>query len=401
MSPARWSTRAAGVEALPLRTHHTQHENRMSQTNDPIDVPIDESEAWRAVADWYRAYFIGIVLSTVARRSSARAAELVYHLFSHQRTERFLPGLRKLGIDQLPHAVAAAQYHYLSNDIGGVPVQYMYESDRKAWIRYPVPRWAWTGTALCGIPTEVSRAMLAGWHAQNGVSLGNPRLGFVCTKQAADGQSGLEGYYYEYDRDLSPEERLRFARNEDAPDFDPAAAPRLPTTAWPQSRLAKAHRNYAMEYIRTALPVAVNLWGPQEAIDLLGLTGRLIGMQFYHETASRLGLNAPDPAHAAGRSADTSAAAFGDFMSRLINAQGDSCEVQRNGDQVRVFQKGWTLMDDLAQPHPSIATAFNGLLEGALSAHNHRLTLHTSVHRNQGRFEFEWLIHTARSSQST
>ena len=373
----------------------------MTQPNGTSDAPIDESAAWRAVADWYRAYFTGIVLSTVARRSSARAAELVYHLFSHQRTERFLPGLRKLGIDQLPHAVAAAQYHYLSNDIGGVPVQYMYESDRKAWIRYPVPRWAWTGTALCGIPTEVSRAMLAGWHAQNGVSLGNPRLGFVCTKQAADGQSGLEGYYCEYDRDLSPEERLRFARNEDAPDFDPAAAPRLPTTTWPQSRLAKAHRNYAMEYIRTALPVAVNLWGPQEAIDLLGLTGRLVGMQFYHETASRLGLSAPDPTHAAGRDGDTGAAAFGDFMSRLISAQGDCCEVQRSGDQVRVFQKGWTLMDDLAQPHPGIATAFNGLLEGALAAHNHRLTLHTSVHRNQGRFEFEWLIRPALATQRT
>ena len=380
----------------------------MAQTSDPTHLPIDDSTAWRAVADWYRAYFTGIVLSTVARRSSARAAELVYHLFSHQRTERFLPGLRKLGIDQLPHAVAAAQYHYLSNDIGGVPVQYMYESDRKAWIRYPVPRWAWTGTALCGIPTEVSRAMLAGWHAQNGVSLGNPRLGFVCTKQAADGQSGLEGYYLEYDRDLAPDERLRFARNEDAPDFDAAAAPRLPTSTWPQSRLAKAHRNYAMEYIRTALPVAVNLWGPQEAIDLLGLTGRLIGMQFYHETASRLGSSGTeDPATAGGNRpvgsvshGDTSAEAFGDFMSRLILAQGDQCEVQRNGDHVQVFQKGWVLMDDLAQPHPSIATAFNGLLEGALAAHNHRLTLHTTVIRNHGRFEFEWRIHSGPSSYS-
>jgi hypothetical protein len=380
----------------------------MARTSDPTHLPIDDSTAWRAVADWYRAYFTGIVLSTVARRSSARAAELVYHLFSHQRTERFLPGLRKLGIDQLPHAVAAAQYHYLSNDIGGVPVQYIYESDRKAWIRYPVPRWAWTGTALCGIPTEVSRAMLAGWHAQNGVSLGNPRLGFVCTKQAADGQSGLEGYYLEYDRDLAPDERLRFARNEDAPDFDAAAAPRLPTSTWPQSRLAKAHRNYAMEYIRTALPVAVNLWGPQEAIDLLGLTGRLIGMQFYHETASRLGLSGTADPGTAGSNrpvgsvqhGDTSAEAFGDFMSRLILAQGDQCEVQRNGDHVQVFQKGWVLMDDLAQPHPSIATAFNGLLEGALAAHNHRLTLHTTVIRNHGRFEFEWRIRSGPSSYS-
>src|SRR3712207_8078819 len=142
----------------------------------------------------------------------------------------------KLGLEGLPHAVAAAQYHYLSNRIGGVSVEYVRESDRKAWIRYPPPRWLWHGTAVCAVPGEVSRAMLLGWHAQNGVSLGNPRLGFVCTKQAADGQPGLEGYYLEHDRDLAPEERLRFARHEDAPDFDPGAAPWVAASDWPGER---------------------------------------------------------------------------------------------------------------------------------------------------------------------
>ena len=55
------------------------------------------------------------------------------------------PGSKKLGLDHLPPAVAAAQYHYLSNWIGGVHVEYMYETDRKAWIRYPPPRWIWRG----------------------------------------------------------------------------------------------------------------------------------------------------------------------------------------------------------------------------------------------------------------
>ena len=36
----------------------------------------------------------------------------------------------------VPQAVAAAQYHYLSNLIGGVRVEYMPECDRKAWVRY-------------------------------------------------------------------------------------------------------------------------------------------------------------------------------------------------------------------------------------------------------------------------
>lgn len=81
-------------------------------------------------------------------------------IFCKQRRERFLPGLQKLGLDKLPSAVAAAQYHYLSNHIGGVSVEFMYESDRKAWIRYAAPRWLWSGTALCGVPPEVSRARL-------------------------------------------------------------------------------------------------------------------------------------------------------------------------------------------------------------------------------------------------
>ncbi|MDW3428521.1 hypothetical protein NQ306_25955, partial [Escherichia coli] len=86
----------------------------------------------------------------------ADAAEFVFRVFRRQQQERFLPGLKKLGLDGLPPAVAAARYHYLSNWIGGVHVEYMYETDRKAWIRYPPPRWIWKGTAICGVPGEVS-----------------------------------------------------------------------------------------------------------------------------------------------------------------------------------------------------------------------------------------------------
>ena len=338
--------------------------------------------SWRAIADWYHAYFTGILLSTITRRGTPRATELVEAIFSRQREERFVAGLKKLGLDKLPHAVAAAQYHYLSNHIGGVSVEYMYESDRKAWVRYPAPRWIWAGTAMCAIPTEVSRAMLAGWHAQNGMTLGNKRLGFVCTKMAVDGQPGLEGYYCEYDHDLAPHERLRFARNEDAPDFDPDKAPKLPITTWPPTRLAKAHRNYAMEYVRTTLPVALNLWGPDEAVPLLNLSAKLIGMQFYHQTAASLGLAPPDK----------SAASFAEFMKTLAAAQDDVCVVTPEADGVRVTQQGWTLMNDVAQADPCLMQAWNGLLEGALAAHNHRLRLGSSMTKTAMGFRFEWTL---------
>ncbi|MEO6957873.1 MAG: hypothetical protein ABI137_14105 [Antricoccus sp.] len=254
---------------------------------------IGEEQVWQATAALHHAYFTGMVLGAVARRSPSDAAEFLRTVFVRQREAKFLDGLTKLGLADLPDAVAAAQYHYLSNHIGGVHVQYIYESDRKAWIRYVPPRWAWEGTALCGVPGEVSAAMLEGWHAQNGVSLGNPRLGFVCTQQTAEGGDALEGYYYEYDHELAPQERLRFSRAERGPDFDPAAAPSLPTVTWPAKRLAKAQLNYALEYVRTALPTVLDLWGTEIGSNFIRLIGKLVGMQYYRDIASIAGIK-PD-----------------------------------------------------------------------------------------------------------
>ena len=66
---------------------------------------------WRSVAELYHAYFTGLILCVVTRRGTADAAEFVFRVFRRQQQERFLPGLEKLGLSQLPPAVAAAQYH--------------------------------------------------------------------------------------------------------------------------------------------------------------------------------------------------------------------------------------------------------------------------------------------------
>jgi hypothetical protein len=307
---------------------------------------------WRSVADLYHAYFTGLILTVVTRRGTADAIEFVFRVFRHQQQERFLPGLEKLGLSGLPPAVAAAQYHYLSNWIGGVSVEYMYESDRKAWIRYPPPRWIWRGTAICGVPGEVSRAMLRGWHANNGVSLGNPKLGFVCTKQTVDGQDGLEGYYYEYDHALDIDQRLVFARHLEAPMFDAKKAPALPISSWPKARLEKAYRNYAMEYVRTAAPVAVQLFGPEDAGYLLHLTGKLIGMQYFDEIARGF---------KAGRG---SAKEFDAFMFDLFEAQDDLAENGESHDVYEIIQRTWKLMADVPDYHPACAKVLEGLVEG-------------------------------------
>lgn len=338
------------------------------------------AHGYRAVATLHHAYLTGLILTTVSRRGGADAAELVFRTFRRQHLEKFLPGLAKLGLDRLPHAVACAQYHYLSNHLGGVRVEYMYESDRKAWVRYVPPRWIYEGTAICGVPSEVSRAMLRAWHAHNGVSLGNPRLGFVCTKQTTDGQPGLEGYYLEHDRDLAPDERLRFAPGEDGPDFDPATAPRVDGADWPQERLDKIVRNYAMDYVRTILPILAETFGLAEAHHLGAVTGRLIGMQYYAETADRMAI--------AGRSAED----FAELMRRLGAAQEDRVDWTREGEEVVVRQHTWRLMQGVASPPPTVFDAWNALWEGAASVHARRLALTVTSRIDRGDPCFEWRI---------
>jgi hypothetical protein len=334
---------------------------------------------WRSVADLYHAYFTGLILTVVTRRGTADAAEFVFRVFRRQQQERFLPGLDKLGLSHLPPAVAAAQYHYLSNWIGGVCVEYMHETDRKAWIRYPPPRWIWKGTAICGVPGEVSRAMLRGWHANNGVSLGNPNLGFVCTKQSVDGQDGLEGYYCEYDHPLEPDQRLVFARHLEAPLFDATAAPALPVASWPKPRLEKAYRNYAMEYVRTAAPVMVQLFGPEDAGYLLHLTGKLIGMQYFDEIARSFGL---------GRG---TAKGFDEFVRAFLEAQDDVADIGEDDTIFEIRQQTWKLMADVNDAHSACAKVLEGLFEGLAAGCGRHIAV-TMRSEGGGQPPFVWSI---------
>ena len=322
----------------------------------------NESAAYKAIAKLYNALMTGLVLTLISQKDAQAARTFMFAHFRRQHLEKFLPGLRKLGLDALPDAVACAQYHYFSNALGGVKTEYVRESDRKAWVRYPPPRWIWQGTAICAIPREVNEAMLHGWHGHNGVSLDNPRLGFVCTGQTVNGDPGLEGYYFEYDHEIAPEERVRFAPDEHMPPYAAAAAPKLDTASWPEERLRKVERSYAMEYVRSLLPVTQEIFGAEEAERVVARTARLIGLQFYEETAAMLGI--------AGDSAEV----FACYLSALAIAQGELAAVR--GDTVT--QENWRLMRGVALADGDAAfRAWNALWEGALAAHNRFLRLKT------------------------
>jgi hypothetical protein len=298
----------------------------------------------------------GLVLTLVSRKSAEDARRFMFAHFRRQHLEKFLPGLKKLGLDGLPDAMACAQYHYFSNALGGVKTEYFAESDTKAWVRYPPPRWIWQGTAICAVPREVNEAMLHGWHGHNGVSLGNPRLGFVCTGQTVEGDAGLEGYYFDYGREIAPEERIRFT-NEKPPRYNAVTMPKLDTADWPKERMRKVERSYAMEYVRSLLPVMQDLFGIEEATALVGRTARLIGMQYFEETAKLIG--APDFAH---------------YLATLASAQGENVELHDGA----IIQRGWKLMQGVSLTHQIAAfEAWNSLWEGALAAYNRELLLNT------------------------
>ena len=127
-----------------------------------MSSPDASREGAFAVETLYNALVTAMIVSLVARRGADTAREYVFRHFRRQHLEKFLSSFDKLGLTGLPHAVACARYHVLSNDIGGVAVEYIEENDRKAWVRFRYPRWMYDGPTICGVPVEVSRGFLRG-----------------------------------------------------------------------------------------------------------------------------------------------------------------------------------------------------------------------------------------------
>lgn len=332
------------------------------------DAGPNDAAAWAALGELYHRYLTGLLLGMVTRLGTEPAAEVVFRTFRNQHLEAFGPGLEKLGLTDEPDAVACAKYHVLSNALGGVRVEWIPESDTKSWVRYLPPRWIFDGTAVCGIPSELSRAMLRGWHGHNGVSLGNARLGFVATSQTTDGQPGLVGYYVEEDSPLDPADRVRFRPGE----RPPGPATDLPTPSWDPVRLAKVERNYAMNYIHTILPAMTEVLGPADTRSVATVVGHQIGMQFHPTAMELLG----------------GGGTFADRFGRLLSGHGPSAEV--DGSTVRLDR--WRIFD-AAAVHPVVFEGWNALWEGLAMMEDVRLVVTDRL--DLGDEAFEWQVRSA------
>ncbi|HNT89612.1 MAG TPA: hypothetical protein PKL84_17250, partial [Candidatus Hydrogenedentes bacterium] len=242
----------------------------------------------------------------------------------------------------------------------------MAESDTKAWVRFRYPRWMYAGAAICGVPVEASRGFLRGWYAQNGVSLGNPRLGFVCVSEDMTGQYGLCGYFMEYDRDLSEEERLVFAPDERPPPYDPAQQPAPPDAEWSAERLAKANRNYAVEYIRNGVRELVNVLGEVRALALARRAARLTGLQHYRAMADAV------------CAVDGAVPEAALFLAAMLEGMDDAARAESiDGASIwRVRQEGLRIVRGIAGAERAhLLSCWIELWRGAIASHRAFMTL--------------------------
>ena len=93
---------------------------------------------------------------------------------------------------------------------------------KKAWLRFRYPRWMYDGPLYVGYQLKQA-GFLKGWYAQNGV-IKKSTAWFVCVSEDLTGQFGFCGYFKEYDRELSDNERLIFSPKERPPNFNPTSS---------------------------------------------------------------------------------------------------------------------------------------------------------------------------------
>lgn len=310
---------------------------------DPI-----QAARWDAARELHHRYFIGLILFVLQKHGTDAAAGMMQRTFERQRGQKFLQSIEKLGLAGLPPAETAAKYLYLANKLGGVLVECAVESPEKAWIRYPTPRWMYDGTAICAIPPEVSTAPMRGFHSQIGATLGVESLGYVCVGQTAEGHPGLEGFFIDRGRPLAPHERLGFEPDHPRPDYDPA---QFPTVDWPEERLLKVKRNYAVTYLTNALPALIEVLGARDAGEAGHGAGVRIGLHYYGRLRDMMG----------------EAGDFGDFLLALLSGMDETAGRE---DAHTVAQTGWRTMRGREDRFDPLLRAWSGLIEGCLLVHD-------------------------------
>ena len=297
--------------------------------------PGDDARALQAAAGLYHAYFTGLILTLVTRRSARDAAEWVLRVFRHQHHEKFLSSFGKLGLEDMPDAVACAAYHYLSNSIGGVSGR-VHARERPQGVdqfraaALDLSRRQHLRCAERGLARLPARLVRPEWCFARKIpgsassaprrpptaNMGSPAISLstTVTSRRRSGCSSAPASC----RPLRSGEGTQAARRRLA------------------ARAAGEGRTQLRDGIHPLRPAAAGRDFRAGRGGHLGrVTGKLIGAQLYKETAALLGVDAGG------------AEAFGKFMMRLAAGEGDEALVAEQGDAVLVRRAGWRMMRGL------------------------------------------------------
>jgi len=193
------------------------------------------------------------------------------------------------------------------------------------------------------------------------------------------GQFGFCGYFKEYDHDLSEDERLAFAPDERPPAYDAAEQPTPPDTEWSEERLAKANRNYAIEYIRNGVRELVAVLGADRALELGHLSARLTGLHHYKTMAAAIEIDEGGPESAAN------------FLSALFQGMGDEARVEplQNETGFSVHQTGLRIARGLdGEERDHLLSCWIEIWKGALASYREFMNVKVT-HSNDG---LTWLV---------
>jgi len=274
---------------------------------------------------WSRI-FSAMTAITFREKGNDALQTLWFRVLTSHQGEHYIDGLRKLGIrDEEPPAVKAAKYHYFTNIIGGLDMDYVEETPKKVWIRYKAPMWTYAGVAMMALPGATRRTILGSWHPRNGLYMGCPRLGWVATKFIMEGDPYDEGYFLEHDRELKPHELMRTEVVPHSPEFIPSEAPKLDPALWPELRMIKAKRNFSVRYAEETLKILLSMFGDPATAHIVRQTMRCFAIQYIYELQRDVGVS--------GKDIDSLARLF----AGLVEVAGGTSRVERLGDRrVRV-----------------------------------------------------------------
>jgi len=222
-------------------------------------------------------------------------------LRTHQ-LKYFIRDLKTLGIDphKLPLAIVCARSHYLGNAAGGLKMEYVEESPKRAWVRYDTGE----DPLLPGISPKAQRAWFDGWHGNNGVLLHSIgvknalRVGVVVTKVPTAGDPIMECYFEEYDHELDPSERAKWMPHPNPPESTHYGDAYLDMIEegtgirdYPKERTYRQIRNYAHYSSEDMQLAMLNQYGTAPTCEILDHCWRLIAVMYARQWKQKLDID--------------------------------------------------------------------------------------------------------------